>query len=223
MTTLLKKSFGTKVLTHGRSVLAVGVFCVATSYCAGPLAAPKHPQAAAAAKEISVTLDPAKTAVHWTLPTTLHTVHGTFVLKHGQLQLDPATGKATGEIIVDATSGKSGNDSRDSKMHHDVLESGKYNDIVFRPESFSGAILPSGNSTITLKGTFSLHGADHAMTLPVQVIFGENSWTGTCSFSVPFLEWGLKNPSTFLLKVKPDVQIEFESGGSLQPTGTTHP
>lgn len=222
MTTLFRTVFGTKVLARGRGVLAIGVFCVATSYCTGPLAAPKRPQTAAA-KEISVTLDPAKTVVHWTLPTTLHTVHGTFVLKHGQLQLDPATGKAAGEIVVDATSGKSGNDSRDSKMHRDVLESEKYNDIVFRPESFSGAIVPGGNSTIILKGTFSLHGSDHAMTLPVQVTFSENSWTGTCSFSVPFLEWGLKNPSTFLLKVKPDVQIEFESAGSLQATGTAHP
>lgn len=203
--------------------LSMAVLCFAAALGVAAPAAHKAPQSAAAAKEISVTLDPAKTVVHWILPTTLHTVHGTFVLKRGELRLDPATGKAAGEIVVDATSGKSGNDSRDSKMHRDVLESAKYSDISFRPESFSGSIPPSGNSTIRLIGTFTLHGADHPMTMPVQVSFSENSWTATSSFSVPFLEWGLKNPSTFLLKVKPDVQIEFESAGSLQPVSATHP
>ena len=78
----------------------------------------------------------------------------------GSLQVDPATGKASGEIVVDATSGKSDNDGRDKKMHKDVLESAK--------------------------------------------------------FGVPFIEWGLKNPSTWLLKVEHSVSVELELKGAME-------
>ena len=50
------------------------------------------------APEIVLTLDPAQTAVHYTVDSTLHTVHGTFELTRGTVQFDPETDKASGEI-----------------------------------------------------------------------------------------------------------------------------
>ena len=41
----------------------------------------------------AITLDPATTSVHWTLNTTIHTVHGTFKLKSGSMLVDPETGE----------------------------------------------------------------------------------------------------------------------------------
>ena len=58
-----------------------------------------------AAQEMVLDLDPAKSQVNFTLPDVVHTVHGTFKLKGGAISFDPATGKATGEVIVDVTSG----------------------------------------------------------------------------------------------------------------------
>ena len=59
-------------------------------------------------------------------------VYGVFDLKHGAVHFDPATNKIGGEILLDVPSGRSGSDSRDKKMHQQILESARYPDVVFR-------------------------------------------------------------------------------------------
>src|SRR5450432_567637 len=75
--------------------------------------------------------DSAHTKVFFKLETGLHTVHGDFKLKRGIVRYDAATGKASGEIVIDATSGDSKSESRDHRMHKGVLESAKFTDILF--------------------------------------------------------------------------------------------
>jgi polyisoprenoid-binding protein YceI len=179
-------------------------------------AAPPSPQALqAATQELVLTLDQSQSKVHYMVDSTLHTVHGTFNLKSGVLRIDPATGKAGGEVIVYATSGDSGNSSRDEKMHKTVLESAKYNEIVFRPTSVDGKLAVSGPSDVKLHGVFSLHGSDHDLVVPVHAEITGDHWKGATKFQVPYIQWGLKDPSNFLLKVKPNVDIELELAGSL--------
>ena len=132
------------------------------------------------------------------------------------MRVELATGRATGEIILDATSASSGNDGRDRKMHKEVLESGRYTDIVFRPDRVEGKIARHGISTVQVHGVFVLHDSDHEMTVPVQVELNTDHWTASSKFNVPFIDWGLKNPSTFLLKVNHAVEIELELKGSLK-------
>ena len=69
------------------------------------------------AQEVTVELDPAQTHIAFTLSDVLHTVHGTFKLKNGTVRFDPATGAASGLVVVDTTSGDSGSQARDRKMH----------------------------------------------------------------------------------------------------------
>lgn len=171
---------------------------------------------AAPSEALVLTVDPAQSEVHYTLDTTLHTVHGTFKIKHGEIRIEPASGKASGEVVADATSGQSGNDSRDKKMHKDVLESEKFSEIVFHPDRVEGQVARSGACNVQLHGTFSLHGADHEMLVPVQASLDGGHWKGSSKFAIPFLAWGLKNPSNFFLKVKPDVNLELDLAGSLQ-------
>jgi polyisoprenoid-binding protein YceI len=166
--------------------------------------------------EIVLSLDPAQSKVHWTLGSTLHTVHGTFALKRGMLRLDPATGKASGEIVADATSGESGNDSRDKKMHKEILESARYSEVVFRPDRVEGKVAAAGASSVQVHGTFLLHGAEHELTVPVQAELTPDHWKGTGKFNVPYIRWGLKNPSNFMLKADPTVDVELEMKGGLQ-------
>ncbi len=166
--------------------------------------------------EIVLAIDPAQSKVHWTLDATLHTVHGTFAFKNGTLHLDPASGKASGEIVVYATSGESGNDSRDKKMHKEVLESARFPEVIFRPDRVEGKIAPQGTFTVQVHGIFVLHGSEHELTVPVQAELGRDHWTGSAKFNIPFIDWGLKNPSSFLLKVNHAVEIELELKGSLQ-------
>lgn len=179
-------------------------------------ALPQHAAPQPPASEIVLGIDPTHSKVHWTLGSTFHTVHGTFALKKGTVHLDPASGKAGGEIVVYATSGDSGNDSRDKKMHKEVLESGQYPDVIFRPDRVEGKITPQGTFTVQVHGIFVLHGHEHELTVPVQAELAGDRWTGSAKFSVPFIDWGLKNPSSFLLKVNHAVEIELELKGSLQ-------
>lgn len=177
---------------------------------------PQHAAPQTAASQLVLTVDPAQSSVQWTLDSSLHTVHGTFALKSGSLQIDPATGRASGEIVVDAASGESGNDGRDRKMHREVLESGRFGEIIFRPGSFSGKLERQGNSTVQVHGIFVLHGGEHELSAPVQANLSGDHWTCSAKFSVPFIEWGLKNPSTWLLKVDHSVSIELELKGTVQ-------
>ena len=179
-------------------------------------ALPQHAAPQPPASEIVLGIDPAKSNVHWTLGSTVHTVHGSFAFKKGTLQLDTSTGKARGEIIVDAASGNSGNDSRDKKMHKEVLESGQYAEVIFRPDRVDGKITPQGPFTVNVHGLLVLHGSEHELTVPVQAELAGDYWTGSAKFNVPFIDWGLKNPGNFFLKVNHAVEIELELQGSLQ-------
>ena len=92
------------------------------------------------AQDSVITLDPATTEIDFTLAATLHTVHGTFKLKSGQIQWDSSTGRASGSIVIDATSGNTDNASRDKNMHTDILESVKFPEITFTPGQIKAAI-----------------------------------------------------------------------------------
>jgi polyisoprenoid-binding protein YceI len=157
--------------------------------------------------------DPAQCKVHYTVDSSLHTVHGTFNLKSGSVYVDPRSGKAGGDIIVYATSGDSGNSSRDEKMHKEVLESAKYPDVIFRPAQVDGNIPRPGDADLKLRGSLLLHGAEHEIVVPVHAKVDWTHWTGTANFDVPFIQWGMKDPSNWLLKVKPVVHIELELAG----------
>jgi polyisoprenoid-binding protein YceI len=163
--------------------------------------------------EIVLEFVPAQTTVTFTLGDTLHTVHGGFELKRGRVNYSLSTGDVSGEIVLDATSGHSGNGMRDKKMHKEILESAKYPDIVFRPDRVEGKVLPEGTSTVQVHGIFSIHGSDHEMTLPVQVEMAPDHWTATAHFVVPYTKWGIKNPSTFILRVSESVEIDVHASG----------
>jgi polyisoprenoid-binding protein YceI len=169
---------------------------------------------AARAQETVVTFDAASTKVEFTLGATLHSVHGTFQLKRGQLRFDPSPGQASGESAIDATSGNSGNDDRDKKMHKEILESDKYPEIVFVPSHVEGAVPTQGSAKVEVAGVLRLHGQEHPTTLVMSVErAGAGDLSATTHFAIPYVKWGLKNPSTFLLRVSDTVEIDIQATG----------
>jgi polyisoprenoid-binding protein YceI len=190
------------------------VLLVVIAACAWP----QTPQPAVQTNlgQVTLNLDPAQSKLQWTLGSTLHTVHGTFALKRGVVKFDPASGNASGEFIADATSGESGNEGRDKKMHREILESARYTEVIFRPTRIEGKVLAQGSCNVLVRGTFLLHGSEHELAMPVQAELNGNRWKGSAKFSVPYIQWGLKSPNTFLLKADPAVDIELEMSGSLQ-------
>ena len=171
-------------------------------------------QSAATAGAVALTVDAAQSKVNYTLDTTLHTVHGTFALKRGTLRIE-SDGKAGGEIVADAASGQSGDSSRDKKMHKDILESAKYTEVVFRPDRVDGKFPSSGPVTVRLHGIFVLHGSQHELTVPVNGEITGDHWRGTATFKIPYVDWGLKSPSNFILKADPVVELELELIGTV--------
>ena len=171
-----------------------------------------------AAQQTEVKLDPAKTRIDWTLGATMHTVEGTFRLKSGDMVFNPKTGEASGQLIVDATSGDSGNKKRDADMNKNVLESAKYPEIVFSPKHVTGFVPGQASSTVQLEGTFTIHGASHELALTVPFTANHISVEAHTKFSIPFEEWGMKNPNNMFLKVDKVVQLSITAAGELQPT-----
>lgn len=188
------------VRRNGLAVLACGVFIACASFCVG--------------QDTTFQFDPAQTTVKFTVGDVLHTVHGTFKLKHGALQVLP-DGKISGEIAVDATSGNSGSGMRDRKMDKEVLESARYPEIDFRPDRFAGSVARQGKSSVMVHGIFSIHGTDREITVPALLEMEGDHWTATVHFTIPYAKWGMKNPSTLFLKVSDTVEIDLAAAGSV--------
>jgi len=167
------------------------------------------------AQQATLQLDPAKTTVKFTLDAALHTVHGTFQARQSALQLDPASGQISGQILVDAKSGQTGNGMRDRKMHNDVLESEHYSEISFHPTRIDGVVAGQGKSSVTVHGMFTIHGVDREIAVLAQVEMDADQWTATAHFTVPYAKWGMKNPSTLFLRVSDSVEIDLTAAGSV--------
>jgi len=178
------------------SRIACGALVAAASLCA---------------QDTALQMDPTQTTVGFTLGDVLHTVHGKFALKHGNMRFDPATGKASGELVVDAASGNSGSPARDRRMNQNILESAKFPEIVFRPDRVQGKVEAQGTSQVQLHGVFIIHGTPHEVTMPVQVEAAGEQYTATAHFTVPYVQWGMKNPSTLILRVSDKVDIDIKT------------
>ncbi len=174
---------------------------------------------ASRAQESIVQLDPAQAKIEFSLSGNMHTVHGKFALKSSTIRFDPSNGKISGAIVVDATSGDSGNNSRDKKMHREILESAKFPEIVFTPMQMMGMVAADGASKVEVSGRFRLHGQDHDVTLPIDVQADGRSLQITTHIEIPYVQWGMKNPSNFLLRVNDKVTVDIQATGRVQSGG----
>ncbi|HKW17714.1 MAG TPA: YceI family protein [Terriglobales bacterium] len=173
-------------------------------------------------QELRLEFTPANTAVNFTLGDILHTVHGSFKLKQGEINYSFGSEAVHGQLVIDATSGESGNHSRDRKMHKEILESSQYPEIIFRPDHVQGAVAASGTSTVQVHGMFAIHGADHELTMPVRVEVFPDHWISDTHFSIPYVKWGIKNPSTLFLRVSESVEIDIHATGGNPFSGGPH-
>ncbi len=166
--------------------------------------------------DVRIEFRPETTKIEFTLEDVLHTVHGTFRLKSGMMHFNQATHIADGALVVDTSSGASGNDTRDRKMKNEILETGKYPEATFVPKKITGALAESGASQIEVEGTFRIHGAEHEITLVVPAEAKGNEVQFHTEFKIPFVQWGMKDPSTFVLRVKKEVTMTISGTETLR-------
>ena len=115
--------------------------------------------------------------------------------------------------MVDAASGNSGTAARDRRMHKEILESARYPEIVFRPTRVEGRVALQGASQVQVHGIFAIHGAEHEIVMPAEVEADAGIYKLFLHFDVPYVKWGMKNPSTFILRVNDKVEIAIHSVG----------
>ena len=170
---------------------------------------------AALAQHQTFAINPDASEVKITLKTTHELVNGTFHVQSGSIEFDRSTPKMSGSVIVLAGSGKTGNDSRDKKMNKEILEVEKYATVSFEPKSYVGTIAPSGDSTIQVTGIFTLLGTPHEITVPMLVHLDGTTATAKAHFVVPYVQWGVKNPSFLIWRADNDVTIDLFLTGRL--------
>ncbi|HME72294.1 MAG TPA: YceI family protein [Myxococcota bacterium] len=169
----------------------------------------------AAAEEQILALDPAVTKISFTLGATLHTVDGSVQLAHGELRFDPAGGAASGEIMVDARTAQTGNSSRDANMHRDVLESERFPTIAFRAEGLELLSRSETKAQVRLRGTLDLHGQSLPFELPATLTAQGDRLGIAATFRVPYVDWGMRDASNFLLRVDRFVDVTVSAEGTL--------
>jgi polyisoprenoid-binding protein YceI len=173
----------------------------------------------ARAEQRALVLDPAASRISFTLDATGHTVEGKMALQSGRIAFDPATGAASGEIVIDLKSAETGSDGRDKDMHEKVLETGKYPTAVFRAKKIRGTVASSGSSQVTIDGTLSFHGSDHKMSLPAKAEVENGRVNADAQLQIPYVQWGLHDPSKFVLRVGKVVDVKVHAVGSLATAG----
>ena len=171
---------------------------------------------AAWADERVLTLQPAKTSVTFTVKATGHDIEGALPFTSGHIRFDPETGDASGELTLDVRRSQTHNSLRDWEMHTSVLETERYPLAVFRPRRVQGTLASSGASDLVLAGILILHGTEHALNMPIRATVVGDSVTAEATFEVPYVAWGLRNPSLLFLRVAPVVEVTVRTEANLR-------
>jgi len=170
---------------------------------------------AALSQHQTFVVNPDASEVKMTLKTTHEIVNGTFQIQSGSIEFDRSTPKMSGLVVVLAGSGKTGNGSRDKKMNKDILKVDQHTTVSFAPRTYTGVIAPSGNSTIQVSGVFTLLGEPHDLTIPMQIHIDGSKGTAKAQFILPYVQWGLKNPSFLIWKAENEVAIDLSLVGNI--------
>jgi polyisoprenoid-binding protein YceI len=170
---------------------------------------------AALAQHQTFAVNPDTSEVKMTLKTTHEVVNGAFHLQSGTVEFDHSTPKMSGSVVVLAGSGKTGNGSRDKKMNKEILQVEQHATVSFEPKSYAGVLAPSGDSTIQVTGIFTLLGAPHEITIPMLIHLEGTTATAKAHFVLPYIQWGLKDPSFMFWKADKEVAIDLLLTGRL--------
>lgn len=206
----------TRIRSAGACVLLLALTLVVL-VCPPAMAVEQRPEGKVAVLE----LDPAKTTITFSLTGWPHDTHGTFKLKCGLIRIDPTTDKMHGIVIVDASSGNSGETIRDARMRSGVLEVSRFPEISFAPQQVESHGDPEGTFPVKVRGLLLLHGTQHDFTVDATVTRGMNNVTIHCSFVVPYVEWGLEDPTILMFKVSKQVFVDVTTNARLSWIAST--
>ena len=168
-----------------------------------------------------ITLDPARTEVSFSLGALFHTVQGRGVPRAATLDFAPEEGLLTGSVILAAAGLTTENESRDKKMQEEVLKSPIHPDIVLELKRAEGPFDPETGGDLQVEASLHLLGKSHPVSFPLEVTIlmdEEGGFRAKGAFMVPYVAWGLKDPSKVFLRVDKEVQVSFSTAGTMRVT-----
>jgi polyisoprenoid-binding protein YceI len=167
-------------------------------------------------KWAALTFDAAKTTIAYHLAGWPHITSGTFKLKSGTIRVDPVAGRMLGSLVVDAASGDSGHSVRDARMNNSVLEVQSFPEIRFEPQQVESHGTPPGEFPVSVRGVMTIHGSTHPLTVVARVERHNDTVVVHCNFAIPYVAWGLKDPSILFFTVAKEVDVEVTAVSHLE-------
>jgi len=71
-------------------------------------------------------------------------------------------------------------------------------------------------STVRAERSFHIHGDDHPITLSVPIEIHGDVLAARLEFQIPYVAWRTRNPSTFVLRVSKEVDMDAVAVGRLE-------
>jgi polyisoprenoid-binding protein YceI len=164
----------------------------------------------------ALSFDAAKTTIGYHLTGWPHVTSGTFKLKSGTIRVDPVSGRMLGSLVVDAASGDSGHSVRDARMNNSVLEVQSFPEIRFEPQQVESHGTPPGEFPVSVRGVMTIHGSTHPLTVVARVERHNDTVVVHCNFAIPYVAWGLKDPSILFFTVAREVDVEVTAVSHLE-------
>lgn len=188
----------------------------------GTTEAPSETAAAPAERTVSYRIDPEHSGVMFEMKATLHTVEGRTSAVAGTITRPAAPSPegfaVGGRVAIAARTLETGNGTRDKRMRSESLAVDRFPEIVFVPSRAVGSVAsfaPGSTARFKLEGSLAVRGVTKPVSIDVTARFTEQGVIadGTTTFS--FLDFGVPDPSSFLLHVKPSltIKIHIEGGG----------
>lgn len=104
-------------------------------------------------------------------------------------------------------------------MHGGVLETERYPLAIFRPSRFTGSFPMTGAADLLLAGVIAMHGSEHSVSLPVRARTAGGTVSAQAGFAIPYVAWGLRDPSLLFLRVAPIAVVNVRTEASLRVEG----
>lgn len=160
-------------------------------------------------------IDPARSAIAWELPATLHTVHGTAPELSGSVEIETdheGSRTVRGRVVVRAGAMKTGNEKRDRTMREKVLETDAYPEILFeteRVEAEWSKFASGGAFEAKVSGRLTVHGKALTLDVPVSVEPSGQTVVLSGSFPLRWKSFGLYDPSFGIVTVREPMRVTF--------------
>jgi polyisoprenoid-binding protein YceI len=161
-------------------------------------------------------IDPHQATAGFELKATMHTVHGNTGKVSGEVHVVPeeSGGLAlTGKIEIQAATLETGNVKRDATMHDTSLDVAEFPAIALEPERFTPSGPPAADGSVSgqILGRLTIRGVKHPVTVEATLTPQGSSITAEGTFDVAWADFGIPDPSFFVVRIDPVAHARFKA------------